>query len=469
MALNAPHNSPIPIELRRDRTHRTWRWWLGWGSIGLAVLLVGGYFVFHRLQNSRVAHLHAHLDATAFPWRFEDLCKEGEVIPDEENSAIFAAQIEKKYRLGDVPDPYGTLDLIPTLDPEKNDELREWMHANRELLQEAIRLKDFTRGRFPVSTEWIEETRFLRIRPVWKVMMAVRMAALGHAEGQEGTEACTHLRAFLKTTRIYRQEYDVMVGPAVHHMEIFMQTVEAVLAKSDPSEASLADLQATVTPLVDDDLREFFFRSHRAFMAKIYEAYCNGSLRNQMIRKGGGSIEVAVHDFVPSAYFHQNYAEYMEWLEREKAKNRHTLAEVFLDPAKQSENYSQSLNVVGKLMAPKFQVIPSQAAKYLASVRITVAALAAERYRLKHGDWPTSIDDLVKEKLLPNVLEDPYDGKPLRFRRMENELRVYSIGGNLADDQGKLYDPVTFSPNYDTVFRLFDPTHRRQQAPPKTK
>jgi hypothetical protein len=64
-----------------------------------------------------------------------------------------------------------------------------------------------------------------------------------------------------------------------------------------------------------------------------------------------------------------------------------------------------------------------------AELDIARAAIAAERYRLVHGKWP--------EKP-PIELIDPFSGKSLRYEVKGEKLRVWSVGPNLVDDNGKI-------------------------------
>ncbi|MFO0844419.1 MAG: hypothetical protein U0797_18815 [Gemmataceae bacterium] len=93
-----------------------------------------------------------------------------------------------------------------------------------------------------------------------------------------------------------------------------------------------------------------------------------------------------------------------------------------------------------------------------ALLRSAVVALAAERYRLKHGRWPLEAKE-IDASLLSPVPTDPYDGAALRFRRRDDGLVVYSIGGNGKDDGGDLGERAKDAP--DVGFRLRDAEKRR--------
>ena len=68
--------------------------------------------------------------------------------------------------------------------------------------------------------------------------------------------------------------------------------------------------------------------------------------------------------------------------------------------------------------------------------RLLVAALALERYRLRHGSYPESLDALTPE-LLANRPLDFMDGAPLRYQHWEDgRFVLYSSGLDCIDDGG---------------------------------
>jgi len=78
--------------------------------------------------------------------------------------------------------------------------------------------------------------------------------------------------------------------------------------------------------------------------------------------------------------------------------------------------------------------------------RLTVTAIALERYRLRHGRLPPDLDALVPD-FLPAVPLDPMSGKPLRYSlRTDGSFLLYSVGEDGRDDKG---DPsLQSAPNH---------------------
>ncbi len=70
--------------------------------------------------------------------------------------------------------------------------------------------------------------------------------------------------------------------------------------------------------------------------------------------------------------------------------------------------------------------------------RLTITALALERYRGKHGSYPNALAGLVPE-FLETVPVDFMDGQPLRYRQDDNgHFLLYSVGLDGVDNGGKM-------------------------------
>ena len=85
--------------------------------------------------------------------------------------------------------------------------------------------------------------------------------------------------------------------------------------------------------------------------------------------------------------------------------------------------------------------------------RCMLVALAAERYRIRHGTWPSAATELVPD-FLSELPLDPFGGGPMRYQRLSGGIVVNSLGPN-GDGSG-------------LSIQLFDVAHRRQ-SPPEEK
>jgi hypothetical protein len=93
------------------------------------------------------------------------------------------------------------------------------------------------------------------------------------------------------------------------------------------------------------------------------------------------------------------------------------------------KNNKQGRHIISDIMILEREI------EHQARVRVTLAALAVERYRLAEGQLPKSLDNLVPVyvKIVP---KDPFDGENLRYRRLKTGFVVYSVNDDLSDNGG---------------------------------
>ena len=83
------------------------------------------------------------------------------------------------------------------------------------------------------------------------------------------------------------------------------------------------------------------------------------------------------------------------------------------------------------------------------SVDLARTAIALERYRLAHGEYPEALAALAPQ-YIAQVPHDVIDGGPLKYRREANGLfTLYSIGWNETDDGGVVVLTKDKSPHVD--------------------
>ena len=77
--------------------------------------------------------------------------------------------------------------------------------------------------------------------------------------------------------------------------------------------------------------------------------------------------------------------------------------------------------------------------------RMAVTAIALERFRLRHGEYPAQLAGLVPA-FLPKAPIDLMDGKPLRYRRKDDgTFLLYSVGEDGKDDEGDSSPPSSLA------------------------
>ena len=79
-----------------------------------------------------------------------------------------------------------------------------------------------------------------------------------------------------------------------------------------------------------------------------------------------------------------------------------------------------------------------------AKLRAARTAVAIERYRLAHGQLPTTLPALVPF-YLETAPSDPFDGQPLRYQKLANGYVVYSVGTDVTNDKSDNEKHITFT------------------------
>jgi hypothetical protein len=70
-------------------------------------------------------------------------------------------------------------------------------------------------------------------------------------------------------------------------------------------------------------------------------------------------------------------------------------------------------------------------------VQLTRCGIAVERFRLKNGKLPASLEEIVPDFLAGEQM-DPFSGEPMQFETNEEGYVIYSVGQNGEDDGGKV-------------------------------
>ncbi|TAL07274.1 MAG: hypothetical protein EPO07_00510 [Verrucomicrobia bacterium] len=102
------------------------------------------------------------------------------------------------------------------------------------------------------------------------------------------------------------------------------------------------------------------------------------------------------------------------------------------------------------LLPTDFERDANQAAR----TRVTVTALAVQRFRLAHQQaLPEKLDDLVPT-YLNSVPIDPFDGKALRFKKLEKGFVIYSVGKDGQDNDDAEFDSNNREAPIDVTFTV---------------
>jgi hypothetical protein len=109
------------------------------------------------------------------------------------------------------------------------------------------------------------------------------------------------------------------------------------------------------------------------------------------------------------------------------------------------------LHILIKTLAPATSRVAELDLRAHVHLDLARTALAIERHRLATGKVPERLEDLVPQ-YLKDVPVDPFDGRPIRYKRTEPGYRLYSILGDGQDNGGKEKTEVNRGDPYDLPF-----------------
>ncbi|MGA2801688.1 MAG: hypothetical protein ABSE97_04875 [Verrucomicrobiota bacterium] len=95
-------------------------------------------------------------------------------------------------------------------------------------------------------------------------------------------------------------------------------------------------------------------------------------------------------------------------------------------------------NILERMLMPAFGAATGRFANGQNAVDMARVAIALERYRLAHGEYPESLDALTPQ-FIAKLPHDIINGQPLHYRRTsDGQFVLYSVGWNETDDDGEV-------------------------------
>jgi hypothetical protein len=453
----------------------------------LLLLAVGFDIVWRYVGARHLAAAVEEADRQDPKWRWDDIQASRAEVADEDNGALQIAKIAE-HLPESWPDKGSPLQGLPKSPPpmrlasEEVRVLREELKPLGPALTEAHALARFRTGRFPVRGA--VESFAAREDPLRKVRSAVSLLsseAFLLAEDGKVSEAVVSARTAFHAGRAIGDEpgANAMLSRMVCRGQA-VRGVERALSQGEASDAVLAETKRLVDEEETADLLTQALRGDRAQFFEVNGCLEAGDLERlaggnkDLVEVGGTTAFARVEIWLKLPWFRENRAQALEWatraveyaglpVEEQPAKFEQLKREV-------NRTHDGGINSVrwghARMSAVMTLVMPTSSHRSHAELRCASAALAAERYRLAKGKWPDSLGALVPD-YLPAVPKDPYTGEPIRLRRLDDGLAVYSVGPDKKDEGGTLQhlSQETYGhKNYG--FRLWDVKHRRQAPTP---
>jgi hypothetical protein len=467
------NDSPTPSRPRRWLRRSLW--------VLLPVLLVvGGWLYLVTDATWRLQSATAEADRLDPEWRLAQLEAKQPVLPDKDNSALRVLVARKLIPTG-WGGTIGFWELFQDLPPQPrlNDQqlsaLRGELAKAAKAVKEARKLADMPNGRYPI--EWAPDfltTRLDHLQESRQVAALLQMDTLLRTQEGDADGAIRSIQAVLNTGRSIGDAPTAVTqlirlaqrGLAVH-------LLERTLAQGEPTPAVLVDLQRR---LEEEDMHPSFLiaiRGERAAADQLMEYLEGGGLSQSGIQKeldstgpDGPSLGERLPLLLPGGIKSQRAA--MLRFMTEAVEIAKLPPEQQKGPLDRWSAAARTQPVLVKLFTPALIKVASACQRSSGQLCAAAVLIAAERYRQDRKQLPGSLAELVQAGYLKAVPTDPYDGQPLRFRRLDDGLVVYAVGPDGQDNGGNLRRASSDVPGTDEGLRLWVPEKRRQPPlPPK--
>jgi hypothetical protein len=459
-------------------------------------VLVGSYFSLSNAGNSELREAIAETDRLDPRWRLEDVEADRAYIPPERNSAevvmAVKARMPPKWPAWASPSPtdppaeakraaleesFRTLEPQRQLNAEQIDALRAELKRAEVVLAEVRKVSEMPDGRYPISysPDFIG-TLLPYAQTARELAFMLSLDALLRSQEGKTDEALVSCRAILNLGRSFGDE-PLLISQLVRIAcrAVAVGQIQGTLGRGEPTDAALRQVQQLLEKEEPEPLLLFGTRGERAGIDRLMTAIQTGQISGGEMTKAMGmssssgdnaslmeSLAGLFPGFIPS---------------QRAALLRHMTRAVEiakLPPDQQAREIEQldagtkQQAVMVRLLSPALSKVAAACVRTRLELRCTIAAVAAERYRRDKGRWPDKLEALHEGGYLTQVPADLYDGKPLRFRRLDDGLLIYSVGPDGEDNGGFIDRDKLYAPGTDMGFRLWDVPRRRQPpAPPK--
>lgn len=433
----------------------------------LAILFLGAAVVVSRREKdaSELDAKIAEIKKSGYPTTAQELEKLHPPLPDSENSALvylkafsnFAplpANVTNWPILNKSAESYRSIP-IPS---EVKDGMAGYLEQNKTVLellhQGAMMEKGYystglTNG-FPNQIQ----------APILQIRLAAQLLALKalwDAEEGRADEAVDSTVDLLGIERSLEQN-PFLISQIIRAVGLRLSsaTLEQVLNKARLSDEQLRRLATAFQKTEAYDGIKLAVVSQRCLGIWALESFRHITLQSESTDLWGKVRELWFKAFY---YRNDDYLFYLDTMRQYIAAAESPFPKTLQatkETSQKAREYPGKSRYVGLTLLTDWDSIVGKDAECHAALLAAKAALGVERYRLaNHNQLPNSLEDLVPSFLAAEPI-DPFDGKPLRFKKLAKGYVIYSVGPDGIDDGGKeRKEPPNAdqkSENYDVTF-----------------
>ncbi|MEI9866553.1 MAG: hypothetical protein WDN00_18765 [Limisphaerales bacterium] len=412
----------------------------------LSLLIIG--FIIWRVNLAHEVNVKLQtIRAAGLPTSGAELNAYYPAVPDNENAALVMTQAFVLLR--NYPDSrsnevarFKIPPRLQSLNAQQNQLLTGYVEMNSNALARVREAVKFPKSRYPVDLTLNADALLPHLPNLQKISAIVSFATMLALKAQDGKQAADWISLQIALNHTLNTE--PLLISQINRAKIVSsasQLVELGLNTTTFDEETLLGFATNFEQIDRSDRSAIGFIGDQAMLLPYFQANWSEISRVMWANDLRPSLSTGIRGRFGwlTGLFDQDELFYLKTMQT-------AIDEIKLPfPAGQSsydEIYEAAVKgqQAGYILGPGLlngmrNAIPREA-ETCAQIRLTVTALAIERFRLAHGQLPESLDELVPQ-FLSSLPLDPFDGQPLRYRRLTKGYVIYSIGRDDHDNNGR--------------------------------
>ena len=417
-------------------------------NILLFLLLIGisAFVIFRISLNSKLTNKFESIRAAGEPVTFEELNEFYSIPIDVENSAYIILDAVTYYN---EPNELNLLPVIgkaelpadtDTMGEETKNIISKFLANNKKSLELLHSTAGLEYGRYPVDFTQGAGTILPHISEIRKCVQMLQLESVLAAENNEPNISFEDYKSICSIARSLEKE-PAMISQLVRNAYnvITLSSLEYSMNRVNFTDKQLEEMENLLNEMSNSNgMQNAMFGERCMSLDLILNP--NPSYFSMSSAKTN-----TLWSLPPVLFLYKAIG-----LNRKDALKGLSITEDAIKilnlPIEQRYNAAKALNgeisnipknnVLLRQFIPVYGNCITSDLRNITQLNIGQVAIAIERYRLKNNKLPDSLDKIVPD-YIDSIPLDPYDGKELRYKKLDKGFVVYSIGEDQIDDGGK--------------------------------
>lgn len=413
----------------------------------LLVIIIAGFAGFRFILKSK---LHARLDAiraAGYPATCAELDAWYTIPESAENAANSFIDSFSHYEKWEEKEKRKLLPIVGEAElPLRTEPLAEetkalvtqYLADNQQALELLHKGAAIEHSRYPVDLSKGFEALMPDLSNIRVGAFLLKLEAVVHAENEKPQMVTNSIKSMLGLAGSLSKE-PILVSQLVRIacQALAVSALEHAINRTEFTDEQLVSLSGTLANSEDPSAMTRAFAGERCAGASIFKM---PAAQIPRVTDGGSSplavVAFALYKFagladMDASIYLDLMNDYMKAIQLPPQKRREAADAVDARFEKTSR-----IHILLHIIMPALSRCTTIDVRAAAQIRTARAGLAIERYRLAAGKLPDSLAELIPT-YLDTVPKDPFDGKELRYKKLETGFVVYSIGEDGNDDGGK--------------------------------